>query len=220
MKASLNKARIVRPNSDGKRELMIEAALKVMISDGLYNATTRKIAEAAGVNLATLHYHFNDKEELFFLAMGQLVGSYRKVLASRFTEPQTLQERIPELLHFIAGEIERDPGEQLALQEMTLYLLRHPHAATLARDKDREFLSLYEDSLLTATDAAQCSRVQITALANFVYTGLVGLFSQWLATRDREQMLTVLDNLVRSAQRLASDFKAASGQGAGRDPQP
>lgn len=205
MKASLNKARIARPNSDGKRELMIEAALKVMISDGLYNATTRKIAEAAGVNLATLHYHFNDKEELFFLAMGQLVESYRKVLATRFVEPQTLTQRIAELLEFISGEIERDPDEQLALQEMTLYLLRHPQAATLARDKDREFLSLYEDCLLAATDAGNYNRAQITALSNFIYTGLIGMFNQWLATRDKSQLTATLDNLVLAAQMLAAN---------------
>jgi AcrR family transcriptional regulator len=203
MKASLKQARIVRPNSDGKRDLIIAAALKVMISDGLYNATTRKIAEAAGVNLATLHYHFNDKEEIFFLAMGQLVSNYRKVLATRFMKPQTLHDRIPELLYFIWEEIEKAPDEQLALQEMTLYLLRHPHAATLARDKDHEFLSLYEDTLLTATDADKLRREQIRDLANFIYTVLIGAFNQWLATRDRPQILKALENLIDSAQRLA-----------------
>lgn len=204
MKASLKQARIVRPNSDGKRELIIGAALRVMISDGLYNATTRKIAEAAGVNLATLHYHFNDKEEIFFLAMGQLVTNYRKVLATRFMKPQTLHDRIPELLYFIWEEIEKAPDEQLALQEMTLYLLRHPHAATLARDKDHEFLSLYEETLLTSTDADSYSPEQIKDLANFIYTGLVGAFNQWLATRDKTQILKVLASLIGSAQDIAS----------------
>ena len=208
MKASLKQARIVRPNSDGKRELIIGAALKVMISDGLYNATTRKIAEAAGVNLATLHYHFNDKEEIFFLAMGQLVANYRKVLATRFMKPQTLHERIPELLYFIWEEIEKAPDEQLALQEMTLYLLRHPHAATLARDKDHEFLALYEDTLLSATDAENYRTEQVKDLANFVYTGLVGAFNQWLATRDRARLLKGLENLIASAQHLAANFGA------------
>jgi hypothetical protein len=142
--------------------------------------------------------------------MGQLVTNYRAVLARRFTNPQRLHDRIPDLLHFICGEIEKAPDEQLSLQEMTLYLLRHPEAATLAGEKDREFLSLYEDSLLTATDAAQCSRAQITALANFIYTGLVGLFNQWLATRDRPQLMTTLDNLVRAAQMLAGNCIAAA----------
>lgn len=202
MKASLKQARIARPNSDGKRELIIGAALKVMISDGLYNATTRKIAEAAGVNLATLHYHFNDKEEIFFLAMGQLVANYRHVLATRFTKPQTVHERIPELVNFIWEEIEKAPDEQLALQEMTLYLVRHPNAFPLARDKDVEFLALYEDTLRTATDAAKYSEQMITDLANFIYTGLVGAFNQWLATRDRPQIVRKLELLTKASQQI------------------
>lgn len=204
MKSLLKKKGISRPNSDGRREVIIEAALKVMISEGLYRATTRKIAEAAGLNLATLHYHFNDKEEIFFLAMEQLISNYRLALASHFTEPQNLHDRIPALLRFIWGEIEKGPDEQLALQEMTIYLLRHPQAAALAREKDREFLGLYVDTLNATTDAGSRSDSQIVAIANLIYTGLVGIFNQWLATRDTGQLLTTLDNLGRSAQRLAS----------------
>ncbi len=205
MKSALKQKGISRPNSDGKRELIVEAALKVMISEGIYRATTRKIAEAAGVNLATLHYHFNDKEEIFFLAMEQLIVKYREVLATQFAEPQSLRDRIPGLLHFIWGEIEKNPDEQLALQEMTLYLLRHPHASVMARDKDREFLALYMEVLYATTDASQISEESIKALANLIYTGLVGLFNQWLATRDTPQLTRTLDDLIKSAQSFADN---------------
>jgi AcrR family transcriptional regulator len=204
MKSALKQKSILRPNSDGKRELIIEAALKVMISEGLYRATTRKIAEAAGLNLATLHYHFNDKEGIFFLAMEKLIANYRIALADHFAGEQKLRDRIHDLAHFIWGEIEKNPDEQLALQEMTLYLLRHPDAAPLAKEKDREFLALYIDILSTASDAGSLGKADITALANLIYTGLVGLFNQWLATRDKAQLLTTLDNLVESAQNVAS----------------
>jgi AcrR family transcriptional regulator len=36
-------------------EQTVDAALRVMITEGVYHATTRKIAEAAGMNFATLH---------------------------------------------------------------------------------------------------------------------------------------------------------------------
>jgi AcrR family transcriptional regulator len=203
MKSALKQNSILRPNSDGKRELIIEAALKVMVSEGLYRATTRKIAEAAGLNLATLHYHFNDKEQIFFLAMEQLIANYRAALGTHFADEQTLHQRIHDLAHFIWGEIKKNPDEQLALQEMTLYLLRHPQAASLAKEKDREFLALYVDMLSTASDAGSFDDDHITAVANLIYTGLVGLFNQWLATRDEAQLLMTLDDLVGSAQTVA-----------------
>jgi len=67
----------VRPNSDGRREQIVEAALAVMIAEGVYHATTRKIAQAAGVNVATLHYHFHDKEEIILSVMEGLATNYR-----------------------------------------------------------------------------------------------------------------------------------------------
>jgi AcrR family transcriptional regulator len=208
MNSSAKKKGISRPNSDGKRDVIIDAALKVMVSEGLYKATTRKIAEAAGVNIATLHYHFNDKEEIFFLAMERLVSSYRHVLANRFIETQTMQQRIPEMIDFIGQEVRKNPEEQLALQEMTLYLLRHPEAEFRAREKDKEFLSLYVETLQSSVDAKLHSEQHIRALANQIYTGLVGAFNQWLATNDNHQLQASLAQLTKAAQQTAQQLSA------------
>ncbi len=142
----------VRPQSTGRRQQIIDAALTVMISNGVYNATTRKIAEAAGVNVATLHYHFHNKEEIIFSAMEELASSYRNTLSAHFTQPQNLRDRIQDLLWFIWGEIKQAPGEQLVLQEMTLYVLRVSHAEHLAAQKEREIKSLYSVSLRHCRD--------------------------------------------------------------------
>ena len=82
----------IRPQSTGRREQIIDAALKVMISNGVYNATTRKIAEAAGVNVATLHYHFHNKEEIIFSAIEELASRYRNTLSARFQKPQNIHD--------------------------------------------------------------------------------------------------------------------------------
>jgi AcrR family transcriptional regulator len=207
-----------RPNSDGRREQIVDAALKVMISEGVYHATTRKIAEAAGVNVATLHYHFHDKEEILFKVMEVLVANYRATLAKQFAAPQTLHDRIADLLRFIWSEIEKAPGEQLALQEMTLYVLRHPHAEHMAREKDHEFLLLYADWLRAATDVRPEDEAQIMELANFIYTSFVGMLNQWLAVRDAGLFAQAMDNLIRAGQELAAGLlpKRSSKRGQGR----
>jgi len=51
-------------NEDRRRQL-IEAATKVIRTHGVVKATTRRIAEAAGAPLGSLHYCFRSKEELF-----------------------------------------------------------------------------------------------------------------------------------------------------------
>jgi AcrR family transcriptional regulator len=192
-----------RPNSDGRREQIVNAALKVMIADGVYHATTRKIAEAAGVNVATLHYHFHDKEEIVLSVMEVLASSYRSVLARRFSEPQPLRERIGDLLKFIWSEIEKARGEQLVLQEMTLYVLRVPHAEHLAAEKEREIMSLYSETLRACSDVGPADGTKIEELTNFIYTSFVGILNQWLATKDVGLLLRTTDNLVAAAQGMA-----------------
>lgn len=46
------------------RELILQAAREALIRTGYERITTRRIAEEAGVNIATLHYYFGTKEAL------------------------------------------------------------------------------------------------------------------------------------------------------------
>lgn len=191
-----------RPNSDGRREQIVSAALQVMVTEGVYHATTRKIAEAAGVNVATLHYHFHDKEEIILSVMGVLASNYRGRLDARFSKPQPLHDRIEDLLSFIWSEIERAPGEQLVLQEMTLYVLRIPQAAHLAAEKEREIKQLYAECLARSSDVTAADTPRIAELSNFIYACFVGILNQWLATRDTPLLLRTTEQLVRAARSM------------------
>lgn len=51
------------------RNHILEATRTALVREGYENITTRRIAEIAGVNIATLHYHFGNKETLLREAM-------------------------------------------------------------------------------------------------------------------------------------------------------
>jgi AcrR family transcriptional regulator len=51
-------------SADARREQLIAAALVVMAESGLDGATSRRIAEAAGAPLASIHYTFGSLEAL------------------------------------------------------------------------------------------------------------------------------------------------------------
>jgi AcrR family transcriptional regulator len=58
---------------------MFDAALAVLAQRGYAGATTRKIAEAAGVNEATLFRRFGDKRQLILAAIHADLGQLPKV---------------------------------------------------------------------------------------------------------------------------------------------
>ena len=51
------------------REHILAATRTALVQEGYEKITTRRIAEVAGVNIATLHYHFGSKEALLHAAM-------------------------------------------------------------------------------------------------------------------------------------------------------
>ena len=66
-KTALDKAREA-PGSTKAR--ILTAAEEVFAARGFQGASTREIAARAGVNISSLHYHWESKETLYFLPAG------------------------------------------------------------------------------------------------------------------------------------------------------
>src|SRR5580698_2250267 len=82
-----------RKNEDKRREIM-DAGRRVIFREGIWNTTTRKIAEEAGISLATIHYYFANKDELLVAVYEEMIDSIRSSAAEDFAKPETLAARI------------------------------------------------------------------------------------------------------------------------------
>ena len=94
-------------NPSSTRERLITAALDQLVEYGYRGATSRKIAQAAGVNEITLFRHFVSKEELITTALIDKSEAYR----TRFPKPTGALE--DDLLRF-AEELARSIMEDSA----------------------------------------------------------------------------------------------------------
>ncbi|ATQ44028.1 CerR family C-terminal domain-containing protein [Caulobacter mirabilis] len=63
---------------DEARQRILDAALAAFGAEGFRGATTRRIAEAAGVNLPALQYYFGGKEGLYLACAEEIVDRYRR----------------------------------------------------------------------------------------------------------------------------------------------
>ncbi|MEE4243097.1 MAG: TetR family transcriptional regulator, partial [Desulfopila sp.] len=63
------------------RQNLILAAIEIFGRDGFHAASTRNIAQQAGVNQALIGYHFGGKEALYLAATEHIALQIRKRLA-------------------------------------------------------------------------------------------------------------------------------------------
>ena len=125
---------MARLSLESRRQKFIDAAIEVVARDGMAQATTRRIAEAANSPLAGLHYCFETKEDLFQAVFEaclnlELEDSKRKI------EPRMgLQNAVATILGALDQWQDKNRSMQQAQFELFHWALRNPGCEHLARD--------------------------------------------------------------------------------------
>ncbi|MBL0796586.1 MULTISPECIES: TetR/AcrR family transcriptional regulator [unclassified Pseudomonas] len=102
---------MARMGAELRRQDFVEATIKVIAEHGVANSTTRRIAAAAGCPLASLHYVFHTKNDLFYA-----------VYESLFNLPHQALEHVP------AGTTAADTTAEV-LRQLITWFIDHPDAA-------------------------------------------------------------------------------------------
>jgi AcrR family transcriptional regulator len=168
-----------------RREELIEAAIRVMVREGVTKATTRAIVAEAGMTLGVFHYCFTSREELL-QEVTRLITD-RTVVAARaaFAHERDIGASITKSLRAFWKYVELHPGEQLVGYELAQYALRQEGLRELAQRQYAHYLEVHTELLEEAAEAADVEwTVPIPVLARYLNSVLDGLTSCWLADRD------------------------------------
>lgn len=114
-------------SSKSTEERIREAAKRVFLEKGFDGATSRDIAEAAGINIALTNYYFRSKEKLFINIFEEMCELFFKGMIDIMNKSITLREKIAEIIAhdfrlmkenpslslFIMTEIHRNPDRMV-----------------------------------------------------------------------------------------------------------
>jgi AcrR family transcriptional regulator len=100
-----------RPSADETRERILAAAVDLFSERSFDGATTREIAQRAGVTQPLLNYHYKSKDDLWCAAVDSLFAALRRAMADR--------------MHGLRG-VDELTLAKLQVREFITFSARHP----------------------------------------------------------------------------------------------
>jgi AcrR family transcriptional regulator len=196
---------VPRPDTSSlRRQEIIAATISVLAREGLARTTTRKLASEAKMNQATLLYYFETKDELLFAVLQQMMQITLEIARTAVAADLGLNESIAGALRAYWRHVEATPELQVMQYELTLYALRNPESAWLARQQYSGYCQVVEELFQDAFSAAgQTSRTPLDSLARFVVGGLDGMILQFVSDQDSERAQKDLNQLIAAVLALA-----------------
>jgi AcrR family transcriptional regulator len=192
----MQKRNVGRPRSGDPvetRRSILNAAEECFAASGFVGATTRQMASRAGVNVATLHYHFGSKEKLYRAVLGAATRDDIPFPGSGATPEERLSSAVEalwdfggahpalprlSLLHRLAGptpaagthETPEDPRAALLLRTLAQTGLKTPFPPA---ETARVILAILDSALVAAQDGHGPGAASPSFVADVMRAGVV-----------------------------------------------
>jgi AcrR family transcriptional regulator len=188
---------MARVSADQRRQDFIEAAVRVIAEQGMKGATTRRIAEAADAPLATLHYCFHTKEQLFFAVFEYMSTSMVELQIGDVSAESDLATTAAHIVRSTMDWSLDNPNYARVQFDLILWATRQPGLGVRVYEL---FLDAFANALAAAQGPDEDPAI-VRPLARLITSVLDGLSLQWVSDRD--------DARCRADVELACDMIAA-----------
>ncbi|MGH3735786.1 MAG: TetR/AcrR family transcriptional regulator [Micromonosporaceae bacterium] len=165
----------------GNREALLEGAKRCFREKGYIRTTARDIAQASGVSLAAIGYHYGSKEALMNAALFESVGEWGEQLAARLStldRDATPTKRFEQVWQTVIESLEGSRTFWAANFEIFAQVEHSPEIRDYfagATHQARLGLAGILGGIDPETDPEQAEVV-----GGFYYALLIGIVGQWL----------------------------------------
>lgn len=124
-----------KSRGDERRQDLIQIAYQIIAEKGFEGLRVRDVAAQAGVNIATLHYYFNTKEDLVKGVVDHLLRLFVTVEAPRTAEKDegTAVQNLRQLFLDLQYQLQVAPEMFVVLTELHLRSQRDPAVAAILK---------------------------------------------------------------------------------------
>lgn len=119
--------------AEERRRQIIKAAVEVITQVGAAKTTTRRVAAAADAPLASLHYIFKNKEELFTAVIEYILDLIDEELERHLEPGAGLEAAVHTLFDLNYDWCREEPEFHVAEYELFIWALRTPSSSAFGR---------------------------------------------------------------------------------------
>ncbi|MDN5894542.1 MAG: TetR family transcriptional regulator [Nocardioides sp.] len=185
---------MARVSAAARRELLIEATIRVMVRDGVAKATTRAIVAEANMPLGAFHYCFRSKEELLERVIETITDHTLDPALEGLRADGSLEERLRAGLGAYWQHVLDHPDEHRVTYELTQYALRESGLADVAKRQYQTYLAANTKVLETLAEVSGTTwSVPVPVLARYVTALIDGLTLLYLNEGDAGTAGAALD---------------------------
>lgn len=174
---------MARVPADERRLEFIEAAVTVIAENGMKGATTRRIAEAAHAPLASLHYRFHTKEDLFIAVFEFMSTSMVETQVAVVPIQDDLATTAVNLVETVVDWSLANPNYTKVQFDLALWASREEGLGARVYGV---FFDAFTDVLAGSLPPGS-DRAVVLPLARQIIAVLDGLSLQWVSDRDDDR---------------------------------
>lgn len=194
-----------RISAEQRRKDLTEAAFRVMARVGVSAATTRLIADEAGVPQSVFHYAFHSKDELFQQLTRVVVDGMLGNALESLVDGASFEESVRRSLRQMWNNAISDPQRQLVLYELTTAALREPGGEMLARWQYEQYFEHTKKLLVALAEQGRTRWLpSIDVLSRMTTTMMDGLILGWITDQNTTEAEAALDLFSTQLATLAN----------------
>ncbi|MFR0693499.1 TetR/AcrR family transcriptional regulator [Enterobacterales bacterium AE_CKDN230030158-1A_HGKHYDSX7] len=193
---------MARIGAEERRQDFIEATIKVIAEHGIANATTRRIAAAADSPLASLHYVFHTKEDLFYAVYESLINLPQQSLVQApagATTAESVGEMLRQLVKWFIAHPER------AITQFELFFWNLRNDPEMAAKIYAVSIEATQQAMQKAT-ADALDQTALTTVSRLLINLFDGLLLSWTAHCDPERIKTETETACKAVELLVASY--------------
>jgi AcrR family transcriptional regulator len=131
-----------RSSSAARRRDLVQIAYRLIAKKGLEGFRTRDVAEAAGIDTGTLHYHFPSKEALVQAVVEHLVEDFHTIRPAVSATPANALDELRNEIFDVVSRVRESPEQLLVMLDLTVRAARDQAVAEILRRTEQDWVAI------------------------------------------------------------------------------